>query len=109
MLAIEVGGGDKMRMRLQYSLRLILLVVALFATYFAWLSAVRSKNHSELAIDRINLEARLVSTQRWHDMLHDEVRQIPATSTSRLQTRTAALRKVKAEIVAMREELQAMQ
>jgi hypothetical protein len=86
-----------------------LLVVALFATYFAWRGAVRSKNHSELAIVRINLEARLAATQRWHDMLHDEVRQIPATSPSRLQARTAALNTVKAEIMVMREELQAME
>ena len=97
-----------MRKRFQFSLRLVLLVVALCAVYFAWRGAVRSKNHSERAIARINLEARLASTQRWHDMLDDEVRQIPATSTSRLQTRAAALRQVKAEIMAMREELHAM-
>jgi hypothetical protein len=42
-------------------------------------------------------------------MLDDEVRQIPATSTSRLQTRAAALRQVKAEIMAMREQLHAME
>ena len=95
--------GELIVKRLQVGLRLILLLVALLGTCFAWLNAVRSTQLVERAAERMNLEAKLAATERWRATLRTELQN--ATSQSVRRATFAQIPRVEAQIAAMKREL----
>jgi hypothetical protein len=60
--------------RPQFGLRSMLLVVALFATIFAWRNAVGRKQFAENNTAIANLQAMILAEQRWRSNCPQEVR-----------------------------------
>ena len=99
--------------RCQFGLRLLLLLVALLATCFAWLGAVRSKLCSEREVARMQLEHSLAAHERWHAMFAAHLQQLQAKPRSTgqalgMRRDITQLEKTEAKIAAMRKELDSM-
>ena len=89
--------------RRQIRLRLLLLVMALLAACFAWIGAVRSKLVAERSIERMNLEARLSSQERWRNTLREHLDNSPSPSVRR--SVSWQLPRVEAEIAELKKQL----
>ena len=83
------------RKPLQFGLRLFLLIVALCAVCFAWLSALRTTAEAERLVRKWNLEARLLHTERWY-------------ASNRAELNIARQKYVQDEIAQLRGELEAL-
>jgi hypothetical protein len=96
--------------RFQFGLRFFLLLIALLATCFAWLGAVRSKLSSEREMARVQLEHSLAAKERWQAKfsLHVQAKRSRAPNSIRVRRDGAALKQVEARISAMRKELESM-
>lgn len=91
--------------RFQIGLRLLLLMVSLLAACFAWMGAVQSRWRAEHALKTINLEAQLMSEERWRESLR---RELPsATSPSLRGGIRAQLKMAESRIASLRQELEA--
>jgi len=89
------------RTRFRFGLRLLFLVVALFAACFAWRHAVEQLHQAERERMRLNLEYRLAVEERGRPIvlrtledgsLPNELRQKIARELPRLDARISAIR-----------------
>jgi hypothetical protein len=91
-------------------LRLFLLIIALLATCFAWMGAVRSKERFEREIARTGYESRLAAEERWRTMLIEDMKRLPSDPRAFPKAiGLAELKNIDARMDAIRQELELMQ
>jgi hypothetical protein len=92
--------------RFQFGLRLFLLVITLLATCFAWRSAIRSKEQTELEIVRTRYKAILAAEERWRATVIEDMKRAPSDPQAMPTTSGLAhLKHVDAKIATIRKQL----
>jgi hypothetical protein len=95
--------------RVQFGLRLYLLVIALLATCFAWRGAVISRQQSERAMVRMQYESKLASEERWRQTVIEGMNRAAADPQAMpWPNGLDHLKQVDANIAAIRQELDAL-
>jgi hypothetical protein len=93
--------------RFQFGLRLYLLVIALLATCFAWIGALRLKQASDRETARILCETTLMSEVRWREQLLDYMKRPPSDPQAMpLANGLAELKNIETRMTAVRQELE---
>lgn len=87
----------------RFRLRLLLLIVALLATCFASINAVRIKVLSDGAVETMNLEAELASRERWLETLRSELKN--STDPNVRGSVSSQIPLAKAQVAALRRQL----
>jgi hypothetical protein len=92
--------------RLQFGLRLLLLLITLLATCSAWIGAIRSREQSEREIARMRFEAILASEERWHATLLEAIERAPGDPQFMPRKNgLAEIKNTRARIAAVRKQL----
>lgn len=98
--------------RLQFGVRLLLLIVALLATCFAWIGAVRSRERFERQAEQLQCESRLLAAERQRTSLLATIKRAPSNPEDvshsyqrTLQRRITELKDTELKIVLIRAEL----
>jgi hypothetical protein len=95
--------------RVQFGLRLYLLVIALLATCCAWRGAVVSRQQSERAMVRMQYESKLASEERWRQTVIESMQRAPTDPQAMpWPNGLDHLKLVDANITAIRQELESL-
>jgi hypothetical protein len=84
--------------RPQFSLRLVVLVMALFAVLSAWRGALRQRQRTETAVERAQLETELNRLVAWQPRIWEEARRGEPTRVAVAREMDKAIAKIRAKL-----------